>query len=135
MQRIVAQSGRPIRPLVTFVQVLPSSFETCTTPSSLPAHKTPFCCGDSASAKTVQKISTPVLSPVIGPPDHCCLFLSLRVRSPLIFSQLCPPSRVRKTIWAAWYTTFGSCGEMRIGAVHWKRYFISAGVIPDGLHG
>src|SRR5437870_8849564 len=102
MQRIVAQSGRPLRPLDTLVHVLPSSFETCTTPSSLPAQRIPFCLGDSASAKTVQKISTPVLSPVIGPPDHCCLFLSLRVRSPLIRVQFWPPLAVRKTTLAAW---------------------------------
>src|SRR5437867_9250438 len=39
---------------VTFFQVLPSSRETCTSPSSLPAQRTPRWTGDSAKAKTVQ---------------------------------------------------------------------------------
>ena len=39
--------------VVTFVHVLPSSRETWTRPSSLPAQSTPFCFGDSAMAKIV----------------------------------------------------------------------------------
>jgi len=39
---------------VTFFHVFPSSRETCTRPSSDPAHSTPRATGDSANAKTVQ---------------------------------------------------------------------------------
>ncbi len=38
---------------VTFRHVFPSSRDMCTSPSSLPAHSTPFCFGDSAKAKIV----------------------------------------------------------------------------------
>ena len=40
--------------------------------------------------------------PVIGPPVHFCFDLSLRVRSGLMTSHFCPPSRVRKMTWAPW---------------------------------
>src|SRR6478609_5300651 len=36
---------------VTFCHVLPLSRDTCTNPSSDPAHSTPFCFGDSANEK------------------------------------------------------------------------------------
>src|SRR5687768_9297618 len=87
---------------VTFVHVLPLSRETWTRPSSLPAQSTPRSFGDSARAKMVQYTSTPVLSPVIGPPDHFCFALSFRVRSPLIGVQELPPSVVRKSTLPAW---------------------------------
>src|SRR5262245_48115267 len=103
---------------VTFVHVLPPSMLMCTSPSSLPAHRTPFCFGDSAMAKMVPENSTVVLSPVMGPPDHCCLLLSSRVRSGLIGFQLMPPSVDLNRTLAAWYTVFESCGEIKIGAVH-----------------
>src|SRR5437763_12053877 len=102
MQRTVPQSGKFGMAAVTFFQVLPLSGETWTRPSSLPAQSWPGVLYDSATAKIVQYISAPVLSPVIGPPDHCCLFLSLRVRSPLIFAQLWPPLVERKRTLAAW---------------------------------
>src|SRR2546430_11591697 len=69
---------------VTFCHFSPLSVVTCTRPSSLPAQISPSRLGDSAMAKTVPYVSTPVLSPVIGPPAHFCLDLSLRVRSGLI---------------------------------------------------
>ncbi len=68
----VAHSGSPAMAPVTLVQVFPPSRVTWTRPSSLPAQMTPFCFGDSAIAKTVPYTSTPVLSPVIGPPAHFC---------------------------------------------------------------
>src|SRR2546421_9972715 len=111
----VPQSGRSGMFAVTFVHVLASSRLTWTNPSSLPAQSRPFCLGDSARAKTVQYVSAPVLSPVIGPPDHCCFCLSLRVRSSETFSHVCPPSRVRKTKLPPWYTVFGSWTDARTG--------------------
>jgi len=39
---------------VTFFQVFPSSRETWSSPSSLPAQRTPRSTGDSANAKSVQ---------------------------------------------------------------------------------
>ncbi len=39
---------------VTFFHVFPSSRDTCSSPSSLPAHSTPRPTGDSANAKIVQ---------------------------------------------------------------------------------
>jgi hypothetical protein len=39
---------------VTFVQLLPASRVTCTSPSSLPTQIRPFSRGDSAIAKIVQ---------------------------------------------------------------------------------
>ena len=41
---------------------------------------------------------------VIGPPELPCFDLSLRVRSGLISSQICPSSRLRRSICAAWYS-------------------------------
>jgi hypothetical protein len=61
-----------------------------------------------------------VLSPVIGPPDHCCFDASLRVRSALIAVQLWPPSAVRNSTLAPWYTV-RVVRRDAIGAVHWKR--------------
>src|SRR5689334_5673162 len=88
-------SGNPFG--VTLLQVLPPSFVTWISPSSVPAHNTPFCAGDSASVNTVSKNSTVVLSLVSTPPDDCCLLLSLRVRSGLITVQLCPWSVLLNT--------------------------------------
>src|SRR5260370_30520151 len=101
MQLIVPHSGRPLMLLVTLVQVLPPSDDTLTRPSSVPAQSRSFCRGDSAMAKMVPYTSTPVLSPVIGPPDHCCLVLSLRVRSPLIAAHFRPASLVMNNTLAA----------------------------------
>src|SRR5512143_3920171 len=75
------------------------------------------------------------MSPVIGPPDHCCFDLSLRVRSGLIAVQVAPRSVVRNSTFAPWYSTFGSCGESAIGALHWKRYFASLAGVADGSRG
>src|SRR5262245_46978948 len=84
-------------------------------------------------AKMVQYVSAPVLSPVIGPPLHCCFCLSLRVRSLLTASHVCPPSVVLSSTLAPWYTA-PVCCETRIGAVHWKRYLCLAGSMPLGLY-
>ena len=54
---------------VTFFQFAPLSLETCTTPSSLPAHSRPLEIGDSSKANIVPKTSIPVLSLLIGPPE------------------------------------------------------------------
>src|SRR5438128_42190 len=104
MQRTVAHFGRPLRLSVTLIQCSPPSRLTWTRPSSLPAQRTPlpFSAGDSARAKIVQYTSAPVLSPVIGPPDHSCLLLSSRVRSLLIAFQVFPPSGDRKRMLPAW---------------------------------
>src|SRR5262249_18049212 len=133
MQQTVPHSGSPLG--VTLLHSLPPSVVTWTSPSSLPAQMRAFCLGDSAMAKTVSYTSTPGLSPVIGPPDHFCLLLSLRVRSGLIAFQVSPPSVVLKTTLAAWYTALLSCGDTTTGAVHWKRYLRSSAPCPDALYG
>src|SRR5260221_14764975 len=101
MQLIVPHSCRHLMLLVSLVQVLTPSEDTLTRPSSVPAQSRSFCRGDSAMAKMVPYTSTPVLSPVIGPPDHFCFVLSLRVRSGLTGLQVRPPSVVLKRTLAA----------------------------------
>src|SRR5262245_50846516 len=96
MTLTVLYSGSPGG--VMFCQLLPLSREICTRPSSLPAQSRPAVAGDSSNANTVEYTSTPVLSRVIpSPPEKSCFFLSLRVRSGLIFSHVCPPSFDRCT--------------------------------------
>ena len=52
------------------------------------------------------------------PPDRTVVFsLSLRVRSGLMTSQLCPSSVDRNTTSAAVYSTSGSCGDRTMGKV------------------
>ena len=102
MELTVPQSGIPLMFAVRFVQSTPPLRVTCTRPSSLPTQMSPFSFCDSATAKIVSYHSTPVLSPVIGPPDHFCFVLSLRVRSGLIAFQVWPPSSVRNSTLAAW---------------------------------
>src|SRR5882672_2699026 len=102
MTLTVPHSGSPLIADVTLVQCTPASRVTCTSPSSVPAQMSPFCFGDSATAKIVSYHSTPVLSPVIGPPDHFCFDLSLRVKSGLIAFQDWPPSSVLNRTLAAW---------------------------------
>src|SRR2546427_12865482 len=102
MRLTVAHSGIPLMFGVTFVQLAPPSRVTCTSASSLPTQMSPFSLGDSATAKTVSYHSTPVLSPVIGPPDHFCFDLSLRVKSGLIASQVCPAFEVLNTTLPPW---------------------------------
>src|SRR5262245_3096375 len=82
---------------VTLSQCCPASSVTWTSPSSLAAHKSPTCTGDSVSADSVQYVSAPVMSFVIAPPDPTSLSGSFLVRSGLIGSQLAPPVSVRKT--------------------------------------
>src|SRR5262245_57972852 len=100
MRLTVPHSGAPRG--VTLSHLPPASRVTCTRPSSLPAQMSPFSFGDSATAKMVQYHSTPVLSPVTGPPDHFCFDLSLRVRSGLMAVQVWPPSVVRNSTLPPW---------------------------------
>ena len=77
----------------------------------MPAQSTSRSCGDSTSAKIVQYTSAPVLSRVIGPPDGPSFAGSLRVRSGLTISQLCPSSTERKTRLPAIHSSRGSQRE------------------------
>src|SRR5881628_2789687 len=76
---------------VTFFQLVPPFRVTCTYPSSDPVQMTLASRADGAMPNTVAYVSTPVLSLVIGPPEAPIVFGSWRVRSGLIFVQLCPP--------------------------------------------
>ena len=71
----------------------------------------------------------------MGPPLATIFVVSARVRSPLIAVQLCPSFMVLKSTLAAAYSRFGSWGEMTMGNVHWKRYFIAFAPSPMGLSG
>ena len=84
-------SGRPGG--VTFRQFSPLSRETCTKPSSEPAHSTPFSTFDSSKAKMVHGGRPSAGAPSDAPPR----FTSLRVKSGLISSQLAPSVVERKT--------------------------------------
>ncbi len=53
----------------------------------------------------------------------------------LIASQCMPPSVVLKRRSPAWYRVLGSCGEIRIGAVHWKRCSSCAAPPPSLISG
>src|SRR5687768_14931895 len=101
MRLTVPSRGRPAIFDVTFVHEPPPLRVTCTRPSSLPTQMRPFSRGDSATAKIVVHVSTPVLSPVIGPPDHFCRSLSLVVRSGLMTAHVWPPSVDRNSTCAA----------------------------------
>src|SRR5579864_9642089 len=103
---------------VTFSHFWPPSRVTWTMPSSLPAQIRSFCTGDSTTEKMVSYTSTPVLSLVMGPPEDCCLLLSLRVRSGLMMVQLMPPFVVLNSTSPAKYMGCGSWGENTIGSVH-----------------
>ena len=109
-----------------FSQFSPPSREICTRPSSEPAQYTPGSWGDSTKANIVPKFSTKVVSFVIGPPEGSIFERSLRVRSGLIGSQLCPSFVERNTTSAATYSVPESCGEKTMGYVHWKRYLWSS---------
>src|SRR3989442_14471641 len=89
------------RPLgVASCHVAPASWDTCTSPSSEPAHNTPAFTGDSAKVNTVAYHSVPVISRVIGPPTGPSVAGPGRLRSGLIACQLPPPSVVLSTFWA-----------------------------------
>src|SRR5947208_17100869 len=83
----VPHGGRFGMFFVTLVHVLPASRVTSTSPSLVPAHRTPACFGDSAIDMTTPAYSTPMLSGV-KPPELCCRLLSLSVKSGLISCQL-----------------------------------------------
>src|SRR5687767_7420036 len=92
---------------VTSDHVAPASRDSHTRPSSVPTHNNDASTGDSARAKIVQYTSAPDVSLVIGPPDAFSLSGSARVRSSDTASQLCPPSRERKTRSPHAYNTDG----------------------------
>src|SRR5712671_3423921 len=69
----------------------------------------------------------------MGPPEGPSVAGSWRVRSGDTTVQLCPSLVVLKSTLAPWYSTWGSCGEINKGAVHWNRYFPSAAGGPSGL--
>src|SRR5579862_686156 len=76
-------------PGVTFDQVFPPFRESCTNPSSVPAHNSPATSGDSASANTtlVNVCANP--SDVIGPPlTGGTTLMMFRVRSGLMTSHV-----------------------------------------------
>src|SRR4029453_465824 len=103
---------------VTFVQVLPSSLLTCTSPSLLPAQMTPRTAGDSAIAKSTQYASW-LSGP--SPGDGPNFVLSFVVRSGLMTVHVCPLSVVRWTNWLPAYAVRGSCGESAKAAVQFVR--------------
>src|SRR3990172_4198745 len=76
---------------VTFVQILPPSFVTWTSPSSEPVQMTLTFFLPGPTEKITPYTSGPFMSPVIGPPECPCVTGSCRVRSPLIAVQFCPP--------------------------------------------
>src|SRR5512146_1149935 len=116
---------------VTFVQFLPPSRDTWTSPSSEPAHNTSGLRGDSANAKIVAYHSVPVMSYVIGPPAGPSVRGSCSVRSGLIGCQLSPSFVDLNTRLAVVYSTRGSCIEYTIGYVHWNRFGTSSAGHPS----
>src|SRR6185503_4316316 len=106
MMLTLARSGRPEG--VTLVHFLHSSRVTQTRPSSEPVQIVPRSSFEGAIVKIVANTSGPFISPVIGPPDGPSVFGSARVRSGLIFSQLCPSSVVFHKCCDEMYRTFGS---------------------------
>ena len=133
MMEMRAKSGRSFG--VTRVHVLPPSGDTCTSPSSLPTHRTSFFTGDSAIAKIVPYVSTPVWSLVIGPPDGPRVMGSLRARGGEMRAQLCPSFIDFHNSLPPTYSARGLCGEKTIGYVHWKRCVMSSDEWPIGFHG
>src|SRR5947208_1645879 len=120
---------------VTLVHVFPPSRVRWISPSSDPVQISPFTRGDSARAKIVAYYSAVVWSRVIGPPETPSIAGSCRVRSGEIGVQLCPSFTDLNSALPPMYNTRGSCGEIKSGAVHWKRYFPSPAGCPSGLSG
>src|SRR6185503_20890345 len=81
-----------------------------------------------------QQYSTPMLSGV-KPPEIFCRFLSLVDRSGLIVCHDWPLLVERCTCWLVTKIVLLSCGEIRIGKVHWKRYFNDSAGQPPVLCG
>src|SRR5580704_13911566 len=75
------------------------------------------------------------MSSVMGPPEGFCLDLSLRVRSGLMGVQLWPPLVDLKSISAAEYIVFGSCGETSKGEVQLKRCKSFSAPLPETSSG
>ena len=71
----------------------------------------------------------------MGPPEGPRVRGSLRVRSPLMMSNDWPSLVDRNSTFAPTYSTFGSCGEITIGKVHWNRSVMSMDEYPMGLFG
>ena len=70
MLRMVPHGAMPLIFAVTLVHVFPSLVVTCTCPSLLPVHKTPFVKGDSAMTYNVEPSKVIKLSELI-PPEFC----------------------------------------------------------------
>src|SRR3954466_16169317 len=75
------------------------------------------------------------MSCVIGPPESCIVFGSWRVRSPLIFSHVCPWLVVFHTCCDEVNRVFGSTGEKTIGKVHCHRSMTDAEFSPEKKRG
>src|SRR3989454_1198404 len=71
----------------------------------------------------------------MGPPDTPRVVGSCRVRSGETAVQLCPSLVDLNSTLAPVYSTCASCGEIKSGDVHWKRYFPSPAGWPSGLSG
>src|SRR5262245_13767867 len=99
--------GRPVMAAVTFVQFLPPSRVTCTTPSSVPTQLVLESTGDSDMERIAPTVSAPLRSSQIGPPLESCLVLSLRVRSGLIGVKCAPPSVEWNSTLPPKYTSLG----------------------------
>src|SRR5947209_5070920 len=96
---------------VTVLHVLPPSFVTLTTPSSLPVQITLVVRLDGAIEKITAYTSGPFMSRVIGPPDGPMVLGSWRVRSGLMRSQLWPPFVVLHRCCEPVYSVVLSTGE------------------------
>ena len=72
----------------------PPSRVTLIRPSSEPVQITFVFFLPGPTEKITAYTSGPFMSPVIGPPVHCCFAVSFRVRSPESACHVCPPSSV-----------------------------------------
>src|SRR5947207_9120242 len=75
------------------------------------------------------------MSCVIGPLECCMVFGSWRVRSPLIFSHVCPLLVVFQTCCDEVKRMVGSTGEKMIGKVHCQRSTTDAEFSPEKKRG
>src|SRR6185437_4449596 len=103
----------------TAFQCPPSSVVTYTKPSSEPVQMILSLKGETAIVDRVSNISSPVMSALIGPPERCCLLLSLRVKSGLItFQGSTPGSSDSNTTFPPIRSSFGLCGANTAGRRH-----------------
>ena len=106
----------------TFDHDFPPSRVTWTFPSSVPIQITLVSNGDGAMLNNVVWNSAAVLSVTICPPEFCCFFGSLVVRSGEITSHELPKSRDRKSTLPPKYTVPGCSGVTAIGEFQLNRY-------------